>query len=225
MALGIATAASMAAPTTTVWAQAGGRVCVECVDPAETYECMAPDAVDLSRHPALRRGLKLICLTQIAETAGHRACKVRKTGDQRCLGTPFDLDMVLARGTAPDADGVAAAPNAVDAAGPSHQTSRQLAVDDAAQASAHIGPAPRPGVAVDGTGADRADGAGEAARRSGEQTTKGPPKTLQALAERTAETTGRQIEKTGKQISQFGKTVGDTVSQSVKCVATLFSDC
>ena len=170
-------------------------ICVACNEPAVTYVCRPTAAPQHKAFLQNRRLTQLACIREIARSYGHASCKANQSNPQNCSG-------------------------------------ELVAVDLTRMAQAYTNRLPKP-LRPDGS-APRQTTVG--AQKPAKPQNQDEPKTVVELAKRTVETSkdqldnvgktaGKVVEKTGEAVKQAGEAIEDGAEKTLRCLASLFTDC
>lgn len=153
-------------------------------------------------------GASLVCARELAQRGGHARCGIRRNSLGSCEG-----ELVYVTPPADDRLPQAPPPGMADTLNPDG-----LAVPpDTLEANANAEPLEEPVEEM-------------------EPAQKGPPKTVEELAKRTAKSTKQGLQdagdavagatrKTGEKIGEAGSAIGGAAKSTWRCLSTLFTDC
>lgn len=192
--------------------------CVTCEGPAAQYSCQFDDASATLNDSRL----KLFCITELAKSGPHASCSVDRSRAAPCAGEARHL----------------ALPDGIEPSLPLPETQTAAPPPDAAPAAA-----PEDAPAATAPGADGVNQTdvpktvpGDDASGQADAKEEAPPKTVQEMVEKSAESTGEALEKTGEAakdaakstgsaIEKAGSAVGKAAKKTWNCITSFFGDC
>ena len=189
-------------------AAGAAELCVKCTGPAANYACIVNAATNASTADA---AIKLYCITALAKAGPHASCAIDRDNKPPCQGERRELPV----------------PDAIEhvfdvQSGSPSPTSPSAPITAAAPAGPQDGVQPLP--------------ANAAAQQPPAPPKDAPPKTVQEMVEKGAQSAGAGISETGKSASEAaestgtalqkaGSAVANAAKNSWECLSSFFSKC
>ena len=189
-----------------------------CEEPFAIYRCAFDPHSSISMTAS---GAPLVCAKELAQRGGHARCSIRRDASGPCEG-----ELVVVAPSADTQMPVAPPVNMTAPAGNVPPAASQGTDDPKLAPIKPIEPAVAPENASQDT----------PSKDEAEAKTKEPPKTVEELAKRTAQSSKKGLEdagdavvgaakKTGEKLGEAGDAIGGAAKSTWRCLSSLFSDC
>lgn len=192
--------------------------CVTCEEPFAVYRCAFDPQSSLSMTAS---AAPLVCAKELAQRGGHARCSIRRNASGPCEG-----ELVVVAPSADTQMPVAPPANVVvpGTVPPAIGTGQE---DPKLAPIKPIEPAAAPEDASQDVPSKQEEAEAEP---------KGPPKTVEELAKRTAKSSKKGLEdagdavvgvakKTGEKLGEAGDAIGGAAKSTWRCLSSFFSDC
>lgn len=185
------------------------EVCVKCTGPDASYACIVNDGSSASADSALN----LYCISALAQSGQHASCAIDRASVSPCQGTRRELPAPAGFGLEREGDDNSAATDneprqAGSTATPAEDGAQKKPVEPAQ-------PSPPPAASADEQKPDDKPAA--------------PPKTVQEMVEKSAQSASKSVSDANKSASdtmkKAGSAVNDAAKSTWKCLSSFFSDC
>jgi hypothetical protein len=184
------------------------ELCVKCTGPDANYACIVKGATNASTADA---AIKLYCITALAKAGPHASCAIDRDNKPPCQGERRELPV-------PDA-----IEHVLDV-----RSESQSATPPSAPITAGSATAPQ--------STDQQLPSNAAAQQQPAQPENAPPKTVQEMVEKGAQSAGAGISETGKSASEAAESTGTALQKagsavakaaknSWECLSSFFSKC